>query len=551
MSDLRGVADSGNSGQDILRLKMLQFTVVAATLAWSLNVVSFLDVKEAAIWIGVLLLSMVYPRSRLALASGFAALGPCWITLGAVAIIGVVLAPVPALVLGEGLRLLPLLLLVTLSFDLLQHPVYRVRVLRAMAFASASAAALALLQRADALPALFPRFAHYDQTMYSVFGNEGLLAGALAVALTCLPGTRDPEARHRGGMLLQVAMAALMIGTLLLAASRGGLAAALAGLCGLLLLKILPARRVVVALAGALTIAALLHGIPGAALWERWMGTFSAGDTGGNFRRWALRASLALVAQHPVPGCGLGHFSRTIPLLLGAVAPEGGVGANELITEHAHLDVLEWIGETGLAGAAGLIWVLSRLRLRFPVALCGLLAAGVFSLTHPAFYSAPHALVALLLYGMNVNGRTTKSWCPPARQLQFAALSMAIVGSAVFGATVLYPSFLLCRAEDRHLGGEDAREDYERATQSWGFHPDACESFGIYCYEQGDFDTALASFQRARAGLDTGRIYQLLAMAAEARGEHEASCQWYGECLLRWPWDRRIQAQRAMECSRK
>ena len=530
----------GEVTRGALRLRLLQVTVVAASLAWSLNVVSFLEVKEAAIWIGVILLSMTGPSS----APGFAALGPCWFTLGAAVATGVVFAPVPALALGEGLRLLPTLLLATLSFDLLQEPVYRVGVLRAIGFASACAALLALLQRGEVLPALFPRFPHYDQAMYSVFGNEGLLAGALAVALTCLPGTRASDARRERWMWYPIVMAAaLMTSALLLTASRGGLAAALVGLCGLLILRVLPARGVATVLAGVLLIGAVLHGALGVAPWEKWLETFGSGDTGGNFRSWALRASVALVGEHPVLGCGLGHFSRAIPLFLGAFAPEGGVGANELTTEHAHLDVLEWTGETGLVGLVGLVWMLSRLRLRFPSALGGLLAAAVFSLSHPAFYSAPHVLVALLLYTMNIDKQKRASCRLSDRALQALALAMAIGGGAVFATTVLYPSFLLCLAEDRHLRGEEAREDYERATRAWGFHPEAQESFGIYCYEHGDFDTALSSFQRARQGLDTGRIYQLLAMTAAARGEHEASCRWYEECLLRWPWDRGIRAR--------
>lgn len=548
MSESASIPDPGEVPGDELRIRLLQVTIVAATLAWSLNLVSFLDAKEGALWTGVLLLAFASPRSEDALLAGFSALGPCWAVLGGVVVIGALRSPVPALSVGEGLRLLPVLLLATLAFDLLQHPIYRIRILRAIVVASVCAASLALLQRAELLTSLFPRFDYYNQTMYSVFGNEGLLAGVLATAIICLPGTRSVAAKRRGEAMWLGAATFLMGITLLLTESRGGLMALVAGLFALWMWKLISMRTALVAGAGGLLCVLLLHIAAGSAPWDKWLNTFTAADTGGNFRRWTLQASLALIGQHPILGCGLGHYSRAVPILLGTFAPADGAGANELFTEHAHADLVEWISETGVVGAIGLCWVLSRVRIHYPVALCGLIAMVVFSMSHPAFYSAPHVLVGLLFYAMNT---TSPEFAVPRCSRRVALVLMrgtAIIGATVFGAAVLYPSYLLCRAEDRHLAGEDAWQDYEGATRAWGFHPDAFESYGIYCFEQGEFEQALKCFDRARAGLDTGKIYQLSAMAAAALGDHESACSWYEACLLRWPWDARIRSKSNVEC---
>ena len=536
---------------DSIRVWILQWTIVAASLAWSLHFISFLEVKEAALWAGVALLCIASAATGRDSLPGFRALIPCWVTLVVVVTLGYFLAPVPTFALGEGLRILPLLLLATLSFDLLQRSEYRARILRAIVCAACCAALLALLQAGGALPAFFPSFAHYDQDMYSVFGNEGLLAGFLAMALAVLPGTINRPVNAWCRALL-FALAGTLVATLLLTESRGGLASASAGLGGLVLLRVFPVRTLAVVLTGVTLLVAVLYFTLGLAPWEKWLDLFSAGDTGGNLRRWIVGASARLAAEHPLLGCGLGNYVYAIPIWLGASAPPDGAGANTLTTYHAHLDLLEWICETGFVGLLGVVWSAFRLRVRDAAALCGLAVAFLFSLAHPAFYSAPHALAALLLYGMNVHApsATANPAFPRyvARGLTVVPLVLIVGGIAAFIGTQLYPSFLLRRAEDRHLAGAVASEEYERAIGAWGFHPEAHESYGIYAYERGDFALALEQFDRARRGLDTGRIHQLLAMASVRLDDQEGACHWYGQCALRWPWDHSIQALQQEYC---
>lgn len=532
---------------DLLRVRVLQATILAVSLAWSLNVVSFLDVKEAALWLGVLALALCGTLAGHDVTSGFRALAPGWIVLAAVLAFGAAVAPVHAFVWYEGLRLVPLLLLGTLAFDLLQHPVYRIAILRSICCAALCAAALALLQGAGQLSAFFPRFPHYDQAMYSVFGNEGLLAGFLAVALTCLPATIAPTLERPStwwrpaGLVIA---AGLLVVTILLTESRGALSAALAGLVALSVARLIPLRVGIAGLLGSLIAVIALYYSADLALWSKWQGLFSEADVGGNLRRWILGAGLSLFGEHPLLGCGLGNFAREIPVWLGHQALISARGANTLTTEHAHLDLLEWLCETGLAGALGALWVLSSLRPRFPAALCGLVALFVFSLTHPAFYSAPHAIVGVLLYTMNLRDRQGSVYgTARTRRVSAGVVLLVAAGMATFFVTAFYPSILLRRAEDVHLAGADAGADYERATGAWGYHPEANESYGIYAYGRGEHALALEQLLRARPGLETGRVYQLLALVATSRRDFTAACHWYGACLVRWPWAGDIEAR--------
>jgi len=535
---------------DALRILIVQGTVAAVALTWSLHFISFLDVKEAALWVGVVLLWVANTFAGIDSRPGFHALFPCWATLAVVVVVGYVSAPVPVFVASEVLRLLPILLMATLSFDLVQRPENQSRIISAVVCAGFIAALLALFQAAGALPTLFPAFVHYDQEMYSVFGNEGLLAGFIAIALTLLSGTTSGATGRRRAC--QFAIAGTLVATLLLTESRGGLAAALAGLGGLAILGVLSIRGAMLILCGLALIGAGLHLSLGLAPWEKWLELFSVGDTGGNLRRWVLAASTRLAAENPVLGCGLGHYAYAIPIWLGVGAPAGGVGANTLTTYHAHLDLLEWICETGVVGLLGAGWIASRLRFRSATALCGLVAALVFSMSHPAMYSAPHALAAFLLYVMSVKTSPAqpvpRSWRYPVPARALLCFVLVFGGSVAFVAMDLYPSFLLRQAEDRHLAGATASDEYLRAIGAWGFHPEAHEGYGIYAYEQGEFRLALEQFEQARQGLDTGRIHQLLAMASIRLGDRAGACHWYTQCAKRWPWDMHIQARLREYC---
>lgn len=528
------------------RRRTVYGTIAGTTLAWSFAFISFLDAKNAALWAGIALLSLLRLAAGRGGFRGFRLLAPAWAGLGVAVAAGLLTGRVPLFVAVEGLRVFGMLLFTSLSCEFLVDTGGQRHATYAVVFSGAAAALLALLQYAGWLPGLFPAFPGYDQAMYSVFGNQGLLGGYLAlslVALLGLAGTAGTGGRRAMALRwLLGLLGILLFSALLLAQSRGALVALLAGCCGLAALRQIRARLAIQMLLAGLAVAATLHGIRGFALWERWLGTFTAGDVGGHLRPWIWLASLDLFADHALLGVGLGNYAAELPLYLGNRAGAGGGHPNMLVTYHAHLDLLEMLCETGILGLAFLVWIAARIRARAPQALCCLLCLLVFSLVHPAWYSTPHALAGLLFYTLcaatspaeAAKGAGSARW----RIARHAAVfSAAAAGGASVLVLALYPSFQLREAEDLHLAGLPAGGAYERAVRAWGASPEAHESYGIYALEQGDYARAWEQLLRAKTALDTGRICQLLAMAAAARGDGEGGCYWYRQCLARWPWD--------------
>jgi len=515
---------------------LLMGTIAASTLAWSFLVVSFHDVKIAALWVGLSACWAAQCRWGLLAAPGFRAWLPAWSGLLLVSASGYLRAPVPWLVVEEALRVAALLLFAGVVYRQTRTARGRHGVFLAIACAGGAAGALALAQGGGWLPGLFPSFGHYDQTMYSVFGNEGLLGGYLALALVLLPGALGLEV-GRGPTWRTVSLLAagiVMFAALVLSESRAGQLAFLAG--GLVLagsFRPRSARWAIPALGALLALTCLAIALGGGSV-EKWTGTLSEGDTGVQVRLWIGRAALAMAAVNPMSGLGLGNFAYWAPQFMGAAA---GEYANDATTYHAHFDLLELFVETGVLGFLFLGWLFSRFRLRSRVALAGLVALAVFSCGYPAWASLPHALAAVLLLGMNLRPELSRP-SPSRRRMWFPlAVTVTICAAAsAHVATALWPSYLLRRAEDAHLAGEESTAAYRKAIAGLGFRGEAREGLGLYLLGQGDGEGAWEQLDAARREVDTGRLYYLLYRAAIMRGDLPAAEAMKEAGIARWPW---------------
>lgn len=525
----------------------LGLTLAGVALAWSYAFVSFLEVKQLALWAGIVALWGLGLAGGTPDSRGFRALAPAWAGLAALALLGLFVAAVPFFVLTEGLRIAALLLFASLAYPVLHGRRAETTVALILAGTALAAAVLALGQRAGWLEGLFPVFPQYDQAMYSVFGNQGLLGGYLAVGLTGLLGLPGAGGRvtTRGRTALMLLAALVLLAALLLTRSRGALIALGAGLGALLALRLRSPRQIALVAVAGLVVALVAEYVLGADILGRWSGLMGAGDTGGRVRPWIWGASFDMLAAHPLAGVGLGHYAYALPEFLGAYTLPLADDAALRTTYHAHFDLLEGLCETGVIGLCVLGWLLTRMRRRAPLALACLACLAVFSLFHPAWYSTPHALLAVLFAAMNLPspGPARAPWPRGGTRLLTGAGVTA--GCALFVACVLYPSFLLCRAEDRHLAGLPAAAAYQRAIAAPGFHPEAHEGYGIHAFEQKDYALAEQQFVAARRGINTGRIHALLAMTAAARGDRAGAIQWYRECLARWPDAAHIEARLA------
>ncbi len=510
----------------------LVVTLLVATLSWSLHFVSFNHVKEGALWLGCLGLATPFVLRPGHPLVGFRVWWPTWCGVWALGILSVVRAEVPWLAVASLLRTSALLAVATFACSVGRTEAGRRMLFRTIVGTATVAAALALGQRAGMLEALFPSFSHYDQTMYSVFGNAGLLAGYLALGLVLLPELLKSCPRRGGRWLLAAAAGGTMAVAFLYSASRGAHVALLVGLAVYLVAHRPPWRPSLPKGAAGVLLFGLLCVVAGAPSLSKWAMTFQPGDVGVAVRGWIWHASVAMFWEQPFLGVGMGNFSYGLPPYLGL--PSEAV-PDRVTVYHAHLDLLELLCEVGGLGILLLSGQLYRLRRVSSGAAAGTMTLVVFSCFHPMWASAPHALAFLLLLGMNMAPGPVPLPVTrvPVRATRVLMAGILLGGAVLHGVTTLGPSFLLRRAEDRHLAGIPAEEAYRSAIAGPGYRGEAHESFGIYRLTQGDGQGAWQSFQAARRELNTGRLHLLMGMTAQQLGWEEVATRCFVQAQQR------------------
>lgn len=242
----------------------------------------------------------------------------------------------------------------------------------------------------------------------ATLGNPNVLGSAL---LLCLSGTLALANGTDSRLLRAAALASLlpMAAALPLTFSRaayGGLAVLLAAT---LLATPLPRRRRALwsALCIALPLLLVTWRVPGVPLRLGELSPARAGDLASRLFTW--RTSVSVLGTHPVLGTGPGGLE----VLYSAHEPLGAAGTYTLIDVpgSADSDMLQWVVESGLLGAAALLAALAILvravsagmRHRGPAAAAaaaaligGLLAVGAQGLVESTAYVLPiEALLAL------------------------------------------------------------------------------------------------------------------------------------------------------------
>ncbi|MBI3117848.1 MAG: O-antigen ligase family protein [Candidatus Hydrogenedentes bacterium] len=531
-------------------MRSLRGGCVAATLAllplvYSFKFTSFLHAKEALLDVALVLcvlLRLIEARTPQRASRAGRPLLPLWLwLLWALAAAAMHSVQVSSYTVEEGVRIAVLLLFAGLNGDLLADRRWRRRIFSALILGGTLAAALGGAQFAGLFPALFPGVAGYDQPMYSVFGNQGLLGGYLALILP-LVLWRYHTAPRIARLLLLVA-AAIMGAAWGLSGARS---AWLAGTLGIgLTLWLLRRRRwrcLAPAGVGILSAIAMLL-ITWTTSGQRLQHTLESSDVGGRARLWFWDAALRMTGEHPIAGVGLGNFPYWSPYYQGlALQAHPGHFHNELHTEHAHSEALEVLAETGCVGLLLALWLLWRVPRRPGPAVGTLSALMIVSLFNAALHSAPHALAGLFLaISLCMRPKASASESPPVpREVRgwpgpVAAFLAAMLLVAAHFATTLLPSYYLCAAEDAHLAGNNADALYQRAlAHPWPNYP-AREGYGMWLLEAQRPAEARIQFEAALRGLDTGRIHLLLALAAQRLGDHAAMQAHLEACLLRWP----------------
>ena len=539
-------------------------TLVFSATIYSFQLTSFLIAKELVVCVGLIAL---VGFSRHAVASQYSACKlylPLWIALAVALCLGIFQDAAQAVRCEDALRFASWLLFATLACPFLALPCWRDRFITSLIGSASVVAFLGLLQYGYFVPELFPVFSGYGQRVYSVFGNQDLFGGYLAlvaplVLARFLSTSSSIRSRAKAGSVRAacIALLLLLLWGIFLSRSRSAWLACFVGFIVVMwevnghkegeggeLRKLGPYWAGIL----AILLVVFLLAWPGTR--ERILGSFGQFDVGGRGRLWYWDGTFRMIASAPWLGVGLGAYGYWSPKYLGGAlhAPSGEKHYhNELHTVHAHSEPLEIMAETGVLGILLWGWFLVRFLRTVRLGVSrrssrgeyGALAAlGVFSCFNAAFHSAPHALAGLLLVGVLFSARGDFGESKDA--VKGVLGWVFLVGASIFLVilwwwTVLVPSYLLGAAEDVHVAGRNPVLHYERLFAHGWPNAKGREEWGMALLDMGNPEEAYTQLQRALPGRDTGRLYLLLGVAASQTGRNYAARAWLEECLVRWP----------------
>ncbi len=526
----------GSTALDRWRGWALCMIIVAAASVFSFRFTSMLHAKLAICCLGFALLGGITIWQRRLPRGAVASWIPLWCFLGVASAGAVVLrAHVPSDAIA-ALAYWALLLLATAACaGTLAEEVWRERVLSAVAFAACIVAGWGLLQFCGLCPGLFPTFPQYTQRVYSVFGNQDLFGGFVAI------GTPILVYRYLAGkQRLALAGLVLLVPALLISGCRSAWLGALVGatMCapwhGIDRL-----RASILAACMASLIMATAFLAPEATV-RRVSRMLGSEGQGVQARLWMWRGTADMFLDAPLLGVGIGNYGYWSPRYLGKVEHRPASRGAAWVEGHAdqpHSEPLRILAETGLAGAACWGWMIARVARRARHernAITGMLATlGVFALFNGPFDSVLHTLVGLL--GISMLAAHNAAERPVSRALSACVGGTVLVLSAFLVAAVLVPSYRVRAAEDTYFSGRPNLAEYKRAADWPWPNAYAHKAYGIALTAEGRDEDAVRELHRALEGLDTGDIYLALAILALQKGDTREAERNAAECLLRWP----------------
>ena len=232
------------------------------------------------------------------------------------------------------------------------------------------------------------------------------------------------------------------------------------------------------------------------------------------------QASLHLIAARPIHGYGLDHFALILPDGLRAVAaPLDAIARSrmpDLLTAHAHNDLIETAVETGIPGA---------------LLLLGLFTLGLHA-ARRALDSSPSSAATESSDKPRAPTRTRVATTVPALTASFAVLCVLALASAPLhtpATALLFWLVLGCIAGlvQRTPPARSRRaRDYPRVWQRTGSVIAVCTTFAIVGWTGHRAFALLIENRQAAA-----------ATALESTGQARAAERFYEDALTRAPWD--------------
>ncbi len=521
--------------------------LLLCAVAWSFRTTSFMHAKELVL-VGALVIAtplqwhlrcLYTPKQRLLL--------PLWAGLLFWAVTGVFQAKVHGYLLESLVRWQLYLTVVWLAVPAFSVPGGKELLYKSLIGSAWIVAVLALLQYAGALPFLFPIFPAYTQPAYSVFGNQNLLGGYVALALVLLPLLALYFPGHTLSSFVYRATAWLtLLAAVLISGSRSAWLAVFFGLAVFFMSFFrkmqrqgIPfcskARRAGGVSVLVLSLVLILLGMP--LLKERIEITFTGNDVGGPARLWFWAGAREMIRERPFLGVGLGNYTYWSPFYQGKVLwNPGGEGffRNTLHTDHAHSEPIEWLAETGVAGCLFWILFLCLVAARSNPAAPALLALAFFALLNNFSHSPPH-LLAFLLLALNPEEECTKDELPRKLWI-FPAAALIIV---CYLGIIAVPSVLQCAAEDQMDAGV-APEKAFAAANAWPWQsPSLQESLAAALIQEEKYQEAKQCLEQAIKGLDSYAVHRLLLYCARTE-DATAVYRAARNCLYRCPDDSEV-----------
>jgi O-antigen ligase len=399
---------------------------------------------------------------------------------------------------------------------------------------------LAWVQYFQLAPALFPVYPDYNQPIYSVFGNQNLLGGFIAIAIPILvyKVSRSASLKRVDTLILL-----LLISTCLISGSRSAWLAAAVGSVAAIPHRSLDRRHVALAAAAACVGLSVVFLNPDATI-GRILISFSDNDSGLHTRLWIWSGAALCIRDYFLTGVGPGMFQYWSPQYLGEILHTSlgpSLNANFTHTLLAHSTPLDLIVEFGLLGALPIgFWLRTLLRHHDQPEWGSALALTVYALFNTITHSTPHLLAGLLLWWSLSESRAVvfKSETDTRRILAPAIMLITALGlSAAFLMTSLIPNlrFTDARHSFTNTGAsEESVELYRQAAQiSWA-HPKASLEYGIVLLNS-EPERARAELERASRSIDTGDLHLALGKASIAANEKINATAHTERGLQRWP----------------
>lgn len=522
------------TGKDNLAWSLIFLSILIPPLVYSFEFTSFLYPKEIALSIFLILLFPFFMNQKEKL---FVPLPLLFFFVFVLFLcLGIFYAMVPEQTLIRCAELFFVLIFLIVIVAFYMNEKYKAAVNYGVLFSGICVALAMVIQHHNLLPVLFPEFSSYKQ-LYSVFGNQNLAGTYITLIMVWLLISKDELLKKT---IYKVLCFFILGYGLFLSNSRSAWLAVffIFALFYLNLLrnKKLENKQLLTVVVGILLAILLTYPY----LIERITQSFSKDDVGFRVRLWVYDGTIRMFISHPILGVGFGNFYYWSPKYLAQAlhSSYGGIHIrNELLTLHAHNDLLELLAETGILGLA-MICIFYFLWLFIYKKSYVWIAFVLISFFNPIIISASHLVIAFLslfnseeeeLNKIKIGGIWLK------RNWRYIICFVGCLVVIFLSYALWIPDYKLRQAEKSLILGQDCIKQYQELVNSRFATFSMFEGYAHALMKKGDYEAAYKVLKKSLTKTDSGQVYLLLGQCAQKLGKKEESKQWYEEYLYRFP----------------